>query len=228
MHPSIAEFCNNFYDDSLINGNKPHQTNDLPPPPADANQFERYVLSTRLGFFPVDNPVKDMDAKVNEAEAELCAKIISTLLKRDACMEDTGARPYGAEEIGVIVPFRNQIANVRALLAQKLGEGQGESILVDTVERFQGSERPVIIFSTVIQSLYLSDLLSARRYDEQDDDGDEDNIEIDRKLNVAVTRAKERFYIVGNERVLRGLHAYGDLLEWISTRTGFCDTEAVF
>ena len=202
-------------------------TNDLPPPPADADLFEKYVLSTRLGFIPVINPAKDMDSKVNEAESELCAKVVSILLKRDACIDGTGARPYKAGEIGVIVPFRNQIANVRGLLAQKLGEGL-DDILVDTVERFQGSERPVIVFSTVIQNLYQSDMLSARRYDEDDDDGDEDNIEIDRKLNVAVTRAKERFYIVGNETVLRGLRAYGDLLEWISTRTGFCDADVVF
>lgn len=229
MHPTIADFCNHFfYDDVLVNGDEPHQTNDLPPPPADADSFERYILSTRLGFIPVVNYAKDMDAKVNDAESELCAKIVSTLLKRDACNDGAGTRPYKAGEIGVIVPFRNQIANVRGLLAQKLGEGLDEGILVDTVERFQGSERPVIIFSTVIQNLYQSDMLSARRYDEDDDDGDEDNIEIDRKLNVAVTRAKERFYIVGNETVLRGLHAYGDLLEWISTRTGFCDADVVF
>lgn len=229
MHPTIAEFCNHFfYDDELMNGDKPHQTNDLPRTPADADWFERYVLSTRLGFFPVVNPAKDMDAKVNEAESELCAKIVSTLLKQDACIDDAGARPYMSAEIGVIVPFRNQIANVREMLAQKLGEGLDDGILVDTVERFQGSERPVIVFSTVIQNLYQSDMLSARRYDEEDDDGDEDNIGVDRKLNVAVTRAKERFYIVGNETVLRGLHAYGDLLEWISSRTGFYDADVVF
>jgi hypothetical protein len=229
MHPTIAEFCNHFfYYDELVNGDKPHQTNELPPPPADADRFERYVLSTRLGFFPIVNPTRDLDAKVNEAESELCAKVVSTLLKRDACIDGAGARPYKAGEIGVIVPFRNQIANVRGLLSQKLGEGLDDDILVDTVERFQGSERPVIVFSTVIQNLYQSDMLSARRYDEDDDDGDEDNIEIDRKLNVAVTRAKERFYIVGNETVLRGLHAYGDLLEWISTHTGFCDADVVF
>jgi hypothetical protein len=229
MHPTIAGFCNRFfYDDRLVNGDKPHQTSDLPPPPDDADSFERYVLSTRLGFFPVVNPARDLDAKMNEAESELCAKVVATLLKRDACIDDAGARPYKAGEIGVIVPFRNQIANVREMLVQKLGEGLDDGILVDTVERFQGAERPVIVFSTVIQNLYQSDMLSAKRYDEDDDDGDEDNIEIDRKLNVAVTRAKERFYIVGNESVLRGLHAYGDLLEWISTRTGFFDADVVF
>lgn len=228
MHPTIAEFCLHFFykDAALVNGDKPHQTSDLPPPPNDADSFERYILSTRLGFIPVVNRATDMDAKLNDEESELCAKVVSTLLKRDACSDGAGARPYKPAEIGVIVPFRNQIASVRNLLAQKLEKGL-DGILVDTVERFQGSERQVIVFSTVIQHLYQSDMLSARRYDEEDDDGDEDNIGIDRKLNVAVTRAKERFYIVGNETVLRGLRAYRDLLEWIKTRTGFCDVDVM-
>lgn len=220
LHPTIAEFCNHFfYDEALENGDKPHQTSDLPPAPNDADSLERYILSTRLGFIPVVNRATDMDAKVNEAESEICAKVVSTLLKRDACSDGAEARPYKPAEIGVIVPFRNQIASVRDRLARSLDEGHGDDILVDTVERFQGSERPVIVFSTVIQHLYQSEMLSARRrYDDEDDDGDEDNIWVDRKLNVAVTRAKERFYLVGNETVLRGLHAYGDLLEWISAR----------
>ena len=100
-----------------------------------------------------------------------------------------------------------------------------DKILVDTVERFQWSERPVIIFTTVIQNLYQSDMLSAKRYDIEDDDGDEDNEEIDEKLNVAITRTEERFYLIGSETVLRGLRCYSDLLEWISTRAGFFEED---
>lgn len=80
----------------------------------------------------------------------------------------------------------------------------------------------------MIQNLYQSDMISARRFDAEDDDGDEDAVEVDRKLNVAVTRARERFYVVGNETVLRGLRAYGDLLDWISRRAGFYDPDVVF
>lgn len=188
-------------------------------------------MGTRLGFYPIVNKSSESDAKVNDAEADLCSRLISVLVKRNACADPEGnrtPRPYRADEIGVIVPFRNQIANVRDLLARNLGEETTDGILVDTVERFQGSERPVIVFSTVIQNLYQSDMISARRFDAEDDDGDEDAVEVDRKLNVAVTRAQERFYIVGNETVLRGLRVYGDLLDWISRRAGFYDPDVVF
>ena len=232
MHPTIAEFCNHFfYGDNLTNGDRPHQTSDLPPIPADCDWFERYTMGTRLGFYPIVNKSSESDAKLNDAEADLCSRLISVLVKRNACADSEGnrtPRPYRTDEIGVIVPFRNQIANVRDLLAKNLGEEAADGILVDTVERFQGSERPVIVFSTVIQNLYQSDMISARRFDAEDDDGDEDAVEMDRKLNVAVTRARERFYVVGNETVLRGLRAYGDLLDWISRRAGFYDPDVVF
>lgn len=232
MHPSIAEFCNHFfYDDALSNGDKPHQVDGLPVVPADCDWFERYTLGTRLGFYPVVNKTEESDAKVNEAESEVCARVIQVLMSRDACPNSEGGRtprPYEAGEIGVIVPFRNQIANVRELLAAKLGEETADAILVDTVERFQGSERPVILFSTVIQNLFQADMISASRFDAEDDDGDIDSMDVDRKLNVAVTRAQERFYVVGKEPVLRGLRAYGDLLDWISKRAGFYDPDMVF
>ena len=45
-------------------------------------------------------------------------------------------------------------------------------------------------------------------------------VPIDKKLNVAITRAQERFYLVGCERVLNKLRAYDDLLEWIDLHNG--------
>ena len=226
MHPEIAAFCNHFfYEDKLIDGdgNQPqlHQTVDLPPIPDGVTHFERYVLSTRLGFFPVVNDTRDGDSKVNEAEIKTCASIVKTLRNHLAYREGTTDRPYELGEIGIVVPFRNQIAEMSIRLAEEFGDEESDKVLVDTVERFQGSERKVIIFSTVIQKLYQSELLSARRYDEDDGDGDPDSDPVNQKLNVAVTRAKERFYLVGNETVLRGLRAYGDLLKWISERAGF-------
>ncbi len=225
VHPAIADVCNTlFYGKNLRNGDKSHQRAELPAPPDGCDAFEAYTLSTRLGFFDIVNPTHEADAKVNPTEAACCAKIIRTLLSRDACPGDTPTplpHPYHASDIGIIVPFRNQIATIRTLLANHLGADAADDILVDTVERFQGSERPVIIFSTVIQNLFQADMISARKLSEPPADGDEATPALDRKLNVAITRARERFYLVGNAPVLRHLRAYSDLLGWISRHTGF-------
>lgn len=226
MHPAIADFCYAlFYGNKLRHGDKPHQSTTLPPLLSECDPFEAYTLRTRMGFFPVTNPSHNTDAKVNPAEAECCAKIIRTLLRYNSCPGDghePRPRPYQASEIGIIVPFRNQIATIRNLLAEQAGAEAADDILVDTVERFQGSERPVIIFSSVIRDLFQADMISARKLTEPPADGDESNPSLDRKLNVAVTRARERFYLVGHAPVLRRLRAYSDLLDWISRHDGFC------
>ena len=226
MHPMIADFCNEFfYDGKLKNGNAPRQVAELPAVREDATPFERYVLGTRLGFFPVEEG-RRIGGKTSEAEAKLCVDIVKTLLageNRPNTEEVAGApMKYASKDIGIIVPFRNQISCVRRWIAEKLGPEADAAIVVDTVERYQGGERPVIIFSTVITSAEQADWISAKRYDD-DDDGDEMDVEIDRKLNVAITRAQERFYLVGNERVLNNLRAYGDLLRWITDHSGFCE-----
>ncbi|MBC7474640.1 MAG: IGHMBP2 family helicase, partial [Candidatus Sericytochromatia bacterium] len=59
-------------------------------------------------------------------------------------------------------------------------------ITVDTVDRFQGSDRDIIIFSSVITK------------DEQVTDFFTDF----RRINVSVTRAKKKFILIGNKDIL--------------------------
>lgn len=230
MHPMIADFCNEyFYEGRLKNGNAPRQLSNLPPIREDATPFERYVLGTRLGFFPVDGD-RRLGGKISRQEAKVCVDIIRTLLAgaNRPNADDPQGLPinYEPKDIGIIVPFRNQIACLREAVGEALGAEAASAISIDTVERNQGGERPVVLFSTVITSAEQADWISAKRYDD-DDDGDEVDVPIDRKLNVAITRAQERFYLVGNERVLNNLRAYGDLLRWITDRSGFCEYDSV-
>ena len=175
-------------------------------------------MQSRLGFFHADGDSRS-SAKVSKAEAKICVGIIKTLLDGENRPTESVPMQYEAKDIGVVVPFRNQIACLREAIGHELGDKAANEIVVDTVERNQGGERPVIIFSTVISSSDQADWISAKRYND-DDDGDELALPIDRKLNVAITRAKERFYLVGAESVLRNLRAYGELLDWISDRNG--------
>ena len=214
MHRMISDFVNEYYyGGNLTIGGALHQDEDAPLPNGGADEFERYVLSRHVGFFPVHAVREDLEARANRAEAEVCARIVKA--------EVRGGRT--AEDIGIIVPLKNQIAMLRQRLATHLegvmSDSDVRSILIDTVERFEGSERKVIVFSTVIDSMWQRRLLSATAY-EDDDDGDPDNAPVDRKLNVAVTRAREQFFLVGDEDVLRNLRAYGELVRYIRGRSG--------
>ncbi len=220
MHQDIMAFCNSLYDNSLSVGDTQpgsRQIAPLPPVPPGITGVPLHVLSRRLACFPITSNNRKLGGKASIEEANLCTEIIETLHKH---------RHYTADNIGIVVPFRSQIATIReALLTNKnLGARFADNIFIDTVERAQGSERDVIIFSTVIQNPQQAGMISATLY-EDDDDGE---MSIDQKLNVAITRAKEQFFILGNVDVLRRLKCYGELVEWISNHGGLYEGEAPF
>ena len=219
MHPMISDFVNeHFYGGRLTVGGAAHQADDAPLPEGGRGAFEEYVLSRHIGFIPVKSSGASRMAKANPMEAEVCARI----LKAQIC--EGGRKP---SELGVIVPFKMQIALLRKAIKDALGglvsdKELREDVLIDTVERFEGSQRKVIVYSTVISSAFQRSMISATSYDDEEDDGDEDGVPIDKKLNVAVTRAREQFFLVGDEDVLRNLRAYGELTRYIRNRSGCC------
>jgi len=76
-----------------------------------------------------------------------------------------------------------------------------KNVTVDTVERYQGGARDIIIMSCAVNNPQnLSRIMSL-------------NAEgVDRKLNVAITRAKQQFILIGNESLLITEHAYSALI----------------
>ena len=79
---------------------------------------------------------------------------------------------------------------------------QLEAISIDTVERYQGSQRDVIIYSFTVQRPYQLDFLTASSFEEEDDEHPSSKHVIDRKLNVAMTRARKQLIMTGNAGLL--------------------------
>ncbi|HQQ68182.1 MAG TPA: AAA domain-containing protein, partial [Candidatus Cloacimonadota bacterium] len=102
-------------------------------------------------------------------------------------------------DLGVVAPYR---AMIHALRKKTPG------ISIDTVERYQGSER-----ETMILCLPFRKLSSLKHMQSLSDDG-----RVDRKLNVALSRAKERLIIIGNSDLCRQAHHYQRLYESIRSR----------
>ena len=75
---------------------------------------------------------------------------------------------------------------------------------IDTVERYQGGARDVILISLCLNNVrQLETLVSL------DTEG-----KVDRKLNVALTRAKQHLVIIGNEKLMKESPIYKQLLVW--------------
>ena len=133
-------------------------------------------------------------APPERSEARLAASMAMKLY--------ASSRAKGADAtIGIITPFRTQINAIRSALDPTLRD----HITVDTVERYQGSERDVIIYSTAVTSAAEVDALTS--------EADTVYGTIDRKLNVAVTRARHQFILIGDTDILRASRHYERLLE---------------
>jgi hypothetical protein len=195
MHPAIADFpCKMFYpNEHLKPVPLPHQQE-----PANANlQFIPSEFCKNAG----------LSDKVNTDEA----RIVAEQLKR--IYEENSESFNPNTTVGVIVPYRNQIAVIRREI-EKLNIPALMEISIDTVERYQGSQRDVIIFSFTIQNPYQLEFLTANCFMETDDDGS--TRIIDRKLNVVLTRARKQLIITGNPRILAINPLFRDLMRFLS------------
>ena len=211
MHPDIADFANRkFYAREQIEcvplAHQLEQT--LNYNEASEDETDDVLKAHRMIFIP-SKPCRQLNIseKVNTEEA----RIITDLLRR--LYRQLGNNFDPQKSVGVIVPYRNQIAMIRKEI-EKLGIPELEEISIDTVERYQGSQRDIILYSFTIQSRYQLDFLTANTFYE-------DGQPIDRKLNVAITRARKQLILTGNEPTLRQNQIFSELIDYIKEKGGY-------
>lgn len=228
MHPSICEFVNrNYYNGGLDAVPLPHQQEPLAfGTRPDDDRWTAFVGGIRMAFISVQADKAEYYTKIeskqeqtelaqglpgvgdssksNKREAETVARLVHTLCQ----LHSRSGIPFSpCKQIGIIVPFRAQIAMIRKALAERHIPDTAD-ITIDTVERYQGSQRDIIIFSTTVSRPYQLSILSEPVMT--------DGREIDRKLNVALTRARKQFFMTGNETLLRNCTAYREFLDFLS------------
>ena len=207
MHPDVALFpSQHFYDGHLLPVPIAHQkatSLDYDLPAEDS--LDELLKSRRLLFLKTDNIPSfspPLEGEGSGVGSEAC--LVADLLRR--IHRFYGDRFDPNKTVGVIVPYRSQIAAIRNEL-EKLGTAELLDIAIDTVERFQGSQRDVIVYSFAVTHLYQLDFLAASTYT------DEQGHVIDRKLNVALTRARKQMIMVGNAQILRHNALFRQLIE---------------
>jgi DNA replication ATP-dependent helicase Dna2 len=190
MHPDIMAFVNQFvYDGSLtclVQNHHDHLWGNI------KKDNSSPLFQSRLIFIPTQSTLEETYLKTNQHEASVVVRLLvfwSQHIQQHKLQWT----------IGVITPFRAQIAAI-SYCAHQLGVDL-KNITIDTVERYQGGARDIIIMSAAVNSSR-----SLSRITSVSTDG------ADRKLNVAVTRARQQFILVGDQTVLQNASSYQALI----------------
>lgn len=151
---------------------------------------ERTLFVRTIEFFDISNSIEEKDQTnsktlVNIMEAQFIVAMIAAM-----------TTAIGDHKIGIITPYDGQKRLLRDLISEAgdlrrfMGgntiSAQRNQIEVNTVDGFQGREKDLIIISCVRTSKSSIGFL--------DDD---------RRMNVAITRAKKCLIVVGNADALR-------------------------
>ena len=218
MHPDLYRFVNaSFYRGVLRSVPLSHQQRSLSDfykhTPMAGTSLMPLLAAERVLFVdctPGDDGVND---KINSAEATVVAQCLTDI----AALYQANHRQLTADHVGIIVPYRNQIAMVRAKL-HECGLQRLADATIDTVERYQGSQRDIIIYSFTVRHAGQLGFLTSSTYLESDD-GSCEPYPVDRKLNVALTRAREQMVLVGNAALLRRNALFARMIDGMTVVT---------
>jgi DNA replication ATP-dependent helicase Dna2 len=194
MNSELLEFSNNNFYESALKSGEGNGSLQL--------EFEENLMSLNaapIEFFDVKAPG---EKKKNRKEADTLIKLLEKYYQKNKS-ENLGY------SFGIIAPFRAQVSYIH----QELLSRGIDDVKVDTVERFQGGERDVIFISfTVYHHSQISQIQSIQEYG---------NIVIDRKLNVALTRAKRKLIMLGNADLLSKNHLFKKLINFCKEKKRF-------
>ncbi len=161
--------------------------------------YSHPLLQSRTLFYSTAKNENKCSGKTNEYEATIIVKLIKEFL----LLYKQNSMDWTIGTLGVITPFRAQIACIQRQL--ELAFDVLPELTIDTVERYQGGAREIIIISTVIEfPVQLAQIQSLNS------DG------VDRKLNVAITRAREHCIVLGNPQALSNSADYNSLMNHYS------------
>ena len=184
MHRELMAYPNQFFYENILEilpFDGTQQSAKLGEVNGEVDELDRILSLHRTVYIPTREQ-NFINHKINPEEASRIVRIIRSLQK---------IRPtLSSGEIGIITPYRAQIATIRHAMAENGIDQDG--ITVDTVERYQGGAKDVIIISYCINAISQVHQLM----ESMTSDG------VDRKLNVAMTRAREQIIFLANEALM--------------------------
>lgn len=141
----------------------------------------------------IDNKHKSNTSMINLTEAKLITILVHTLVSNGIECSD----------IGIISPYRQQLSVVRHQL--QLQSTQYSSIECDTVDRYQGRDKDIIIISFVHRQHMTDNPDQPFSHNELMNDI--------KRINVAITRSKKKLLLIGNVHVVQHSPVFNRLIQ---------------
>ncbi len=191
MHRSIADFIRKHYEEGLEESKERQKNQDY------FSVFDMYstpvsqFLKKSRSIFIESS--RSTDTRKHDQEAQRVRQIVDELKR-------VLGKNFDSKAVGIITPWRVQVVNIRKTLGSEFSE-----ISVDTVERYQGSQRKIIILSLAVNNSYQLRGLQSLNLEKS----------LDRKLLVALSRAEEQLIILGHAPVLQQSPFYNEVLQKI-------------
>lgn len=146
---------------------------------------------------------KNTPARISKREAVVVKELVTAL--RDA--NYPLVREDGAARIGIIAPYRAQVAHIRRMLERELQDSDLARQMVDTVDRFQGDEREIILLTTCLRAEDKSVPVLYRDA---------------RRINVALSRARAKLIVIGDLRLARAIPDFERLIAYVHQQHEHC------
>lgn len=250
MHPQIMRVVNQFYENRLVCGltdpdaqidgsdARGHRVHGMTLVGAKNQQYlkpDQHVLWIDSMNDP--NGSKYFERKdgpggtVNELEAILIAKCLIDIEKA-CCLQGYGFGDKKPKQVGIITFYARQVKIIRETVKriQQLQKCNFKAIKIDinTVDRYQGQERPIIIVSMVRNPTWkLSPRANTAQFE---------------RINVAFSRAQELLVVTGAKDVFcsypvdlpfldrpgrRKVDVYRIIIDEIQRNGGFWKSDAI-
>ncbi len=175
MHPDLCRYTSEVFYDGKLHGVEGLDRQEILGDPAFSGSGLRFVEVLHQG-----------NTNASPEEADEVARLAETLAACPWQDRDGAVRPVGCDGILIVTPYNAQIRAIQGALAVRGLTG----FRVGTVDKFQGREAPVVIYSMATSSADDAPRGLEFLYDRH-------------RLNVATSRARAMAVIVASPDLIR-------------------------
>jgi superfamily I DNA and/or RNA helicase len=202
MHPAVNEYISEVFYESRLD--------TAPETARQALSGNGPIGGTGVRWLPT---VHAGDDSSSVAEAEVVAQAIEELIGRDWVDRKGRPRRLAIEDIVVVAPYNAHVATIQATVERHLGR----AARVGTVDRFQGQEAPVAIYSMAASSADDAPRGMDFLYD-----GHRLNVAVSRAMGLAIVIASPDLLLVAprGPDQMRKVNALCRLIEVAAAQSG--------